>query len=86
MAYQVIVPKAVQKQIDALPHRIGVKISEHIAALADDPRPRGYIKLRGFSNQYRIRIGNYRIRYRIDDNKVIVFVLSATHRKDAYKD
>ena len=61
MAYRLIIPKPVQKDIDRLPHPIQHRVNDQIQSLAEDPRPYGYIKLKGTTNQYRIRIGNYRV-------------------------
>jgi mRNA interferase RelE/StbE len=55
-----------------------------IANLAVNPRPFGYKKLKG-EEAYRIRVGDYRIIYEIDDGKIIVTVVSVGNRKDIYK-
>ena len=86
MSYQVIIPKPAQKQLDNLPKDIGDRMVEKILLFAEDPRPPGTKKLKGYDNEYRIRVGNYRIRYEIDDEQSIVTVLSCRHRKDAYRD
>ena len=86
MAYQVLIPRTVQKMLDALPHRVRLQIGERILTLADNPRPPGSIKLKGYEDQYRIRVGRYRVRYTINDEQLIVVVISCKHRKDAYKD
>lgn len=59
-------------------------IKTAIASLADDPRPYGYKKLKG-EDAYRIRVGDYRVIYEIDDGKIIVTVVSVGHRKAIYK-
>ena len=64
----------------ALQNRIRLKL----LALEDNPRPFGSQKLRG-SDYYRIRIGNYRIIYAIDDAPREVRILDIGHRKDVYK-
>jgi len=58
-------------------------IKTAIASLADDPRPYGYKKLKG-EDAYRIRVGDYRVIYEIDDGKIIVTVVSVGHRKAIY--
>jgi mRNA interferase RelE/StbE len=85
MTYRLSVPKAVQKQLDALPQKIHRRVSEHILALTDNPRPPGCIKLKGYKDQYRIRIGDYRVRYKIDDDGLLVVLISCKDRKDVYK-
>ena len=85
MPYQVVIPKTVQKQLDRLPHDVRLKIGEELVLLAENPRPFGYIKLRGYQDQYRIRVGDYRIQYRIRDEELVVLIVSLRHRKDAYR-
>jgi mRNA interferase RelE/StbE len=52
--------------------------------LATNPRPPGCCKLAGTSDRYRIRVGDYRIIYRVDDGKVVVLVLLIGHRREVY--
>jgi mRNA interferase RelE/StbE len=52
--------------------------------LSADPRPPGCRKLAGTSDRYRIRVGDYRIIYRVDDGKVTVLVLLIGHRREVY--
>jgi len=60
------------------------RLDEAIESLADDPRPPGCRKLAGTSDRYRVRVGDYRIVYRIDDGKVTVLVLLVGHRREVY--
>jgi mRNA interferase RelE/StbE len=55
-----------------------------IAALAHDPRPSGVEKLHGVEGRYRVRQGDYRIIYVIDDALRRVIVLKVRHRREAY--
>jgi mRNA interferase RelE/StbE len=84
MKYTVLVERYAQKQLLKLDKKVIPTIKMAIAGLAEDPRPLGYIKLRG-EDAYRIRVGNYRIIYEIDDDKIIVTVITVGHRKDVYK-
>jgi mRNA interferase RelE/StbE len=59
-------------------------IKASIADLADNPLPSGYKKHKS-EDAYRIRVGNYRVIYEIEDDKIIVTVVSIGHRKDIYK-
>ena len=86
MQYQVIVPRPVQKQLDGLPESIRDRVITRIVALKENPRPHDCVKLKGYENEYRIRIGNYRVRYEIRDQESIVLLLHCRHRKDVYKD
>ena len=85
MTYTIIIPKAVQKQLDALPddvYRIAVKVQQLVA---ENPRPDGVVKLKGSENEYRIRIGDYRVRYEIADEQLTILLLQCKHRKDVYR-
>ncbi len=86
MTYRVIVPKPVQKQLDSLPDSIRERIIRRIMVLTDNPRPPGVVKLKGYENEYRIRIGDYRVRYEIRDDELVVLLLHCKHRKDAYRE
>jgi mRNA interferase RelE/StbE len=85
--YTVTVLKPAEKAIG----RLGAKEQKQVRAAIDDlqnePRPVGYIKLKGDHNppQYRMRTGDYRIVYNIDDAIVTVTVINAGHRKDIYE-
>lgn len=85
MSYTVIFPKPVQKQLDSLPDEIRDRILEKIVLLAENPRPEGVVKLKGYENEYRIRIGDYRVRYEIKDEESVVVLLHCKHRKDVYR-
>ncbi len=84
MSYRIIIPKSVQKQLNNLPEKQRQRIIEAIRFLADVPRPDGVKKLKGYDQTYRIRIGNYRVIYKIEDQEMVILILSAVHRKDAY--
>ena len=75
MIYKVIIPKPIQKQLDELQKDLKIRITDRILALAENPRPDGVVKLKGIENEYRIRIGDYRVRYEIEDQNLIVLVL-----------
>ncbi|MCY7389959.1 MAG: type II toxin-antitoxin system RelE/ParE family toxin [Leptolyngbyaceae cyanobacterium CAN_BIN12] len=85
MTYTIITPKGVQKQLDALPDDVCDRVVAKIQQLAENPRPDGVVKLKGFDNEYRVRISDYRIRYEIDDEELVILLLQCKHRKDAYK-
>ena len=86
MNYQVIIPKPVQQQLDNLPDNVYDRVMKQIISLKENPRPHGCIKLRGYDNEYRIRIGDYRVSYEINDQQLIIILLHCKHRKNAYKD
>lgn len=84
MKYQVFIERYALKQIMKLDKQVIPVIKTTIEALAENPRPNGYKKLKG-EDAYRVRVGSYRIIYEINDNKIIVTVVSVGHRKDIYK-
>ena len=84
--YEVIVPKNVQKVIDALSdEKLRDRIKEKLEALVEDPYPNGVAKIKGHNTRYRIRIGDYRIIYDIDDGKLLILVVNFQHRREVYK-
>lgn len=84
MMYTVLIERYAQKQIMKLDKKLIPVIKAAIADLADNPRPHGYKKLKG-EDAYRIRVGDYRVIYEIDDDIILVTVVSVGHRKDVYK-
>jgi mRNA interferase RelE/StbE len=73
------------KEIRNLPRDVMNRIVPRIVALANEPRPSGCKKLKGSADLYRIRVGDYRILYTIDDKGKIVIVRAVRHRQQAYE-
>ena len=84
MKFTVLIERYALKQILNLDKKVIPLIKSAISDLADNPRPFGYKKLKG-EEAYRIRVGVYRIIYDIDNNRIIVTVVSVGHRKEIYK-
>ncbi len=82
--YKIVVSKSVSKELVKLPIGINNKIIPAIKLLAGNPRPKGSKKLKGMNSTWRIRIGDYRIIYIIDDVVLIVDIRKVGHRKDIY--
>ncbi len=82
--YKVVVKKSVRKDIKGLAKKDVKRILSDILALADDPRPPGVKKLSG-QERYRLRQGNYRILYTIEDDKLIICVVKVGDRRDVYR-
>lgn len=76
---------AVYKQLQQLPRQVFSAALNAIIALTDNPRPAGVKKLVGSRSDWRIRIGEYRIIYEIDDTAKTVTVLQVEHRRSAYR-
>ena len=85
MKYAVLLEKSAARFLLRLRDaKLKSRLDEAIESLADDPRPPGCRKLAGTTDRYRVRVGDYRIVYRIDDGKVTVLVLLVGHRREVY--
>ena len=85
MKYTIIISKSVQKQISRLSNELQKRVIGKISGLQEEPRPTGIVKMKGYSNEYRLRVGNYRIRYEIDDSQRIIKILQCKHRREVYR-
>ncbi len=86
MSYKVFYSKTALKEIKLLPKQYAKKIYEKSEMLAENPRPTGCKKLVGNKEEiWRIRIGDYRILYTIEDQVKIVDIRKVGHRKDIYE-
>lgn len=82
--YSIFFRQSVEKDLSAFPKNDVKKILQRIKALAEDPRPTGCEKLTG-QDRYRVRQGNYRIVYSIQDTELTVWVVKVGHRKEVYR-
>lgn len=84
MKYQISFGKKAEKQFTKLPRATQVRLMQKIDMLAINPRPSGVTKLSGEEAIYRIRDGDYRIVYSIQDTALMVLVVKIGHRRDIY--
>lgn len=84
MPYEIIIEKTARKALKAIQREDQIIIAQAITDLADEPRPSGCIKMKG-RDAWRIRVGDYRIIYEIEDVILIVTVVTIGHRRDVYK-
>jgi mRNA interferase RelE/StbE len=84
MKYAVQLNKKIKKSLSKLPRTEAQRILDKIAELADNPRPHGSKKLQGYE-LYRIRVGDWRIIYAIEDDVLLVLIVSIKSRGKAYK-
>lgn len=84
MSYRVFILPRARKQLDALPPQQSYGIESKIDELRETPRPNGCKKLTA-RDAWRIRLGNYRIIYKIDDTTKIVTVVDVGHRREIYR-
>ena len=84
MKYEVYIEKAAQRSLARVPQPHQDRMVGAIAGLADEPRPAGAKKLGG-RTAWRIRIGDYRVIYEVDDDHHTILVVSAGNRRDIYR-
>ncbi|MGD1045730.1 MAG: type II toxin-antitoxin system RelE/ParE family toxin [Bacteroidota bacterium] len=84
MAYKVLVKPSAQKDLDALPETEVIKILSKISNLGSEPRPVGVQKLHD-QEGYRIRSGNYRILFEVNDTSKMLLIYRVKHRKEVYR-
>ena len=82
--YSVTVSKSAKKTLSKLPNEVIKKILDALDDLVEEPRPMGYIQLKGRSG-YRIRVGNYRVIYDVNDGELLILVVEIGNRKEIYK-
>jgi mRNA interferase RelE/StbE len=81
--YRIVIEKYAEKQLAKISPPYFDKIVNAIQSLAENPRPHGYKKLKGRPG-YRIRIGDYRVIYKIEDAVLTVYVIDIGNRKNIY--
>jgi mRNA interferase RelE/StbE len=87
-SYEVSLTSAARRTLETLkPKNVAIarRIVHAIAALSDNPRPPGASTLQGGEGLIRIRVGDYRIVYRVDAGKLTVLVVTIGHRSDVYR-
>ncbi len=82
--YKVLFRNSVKKDFDKIPKKDLRKVLKLISSLSDNPRPSGVRKLSG-EDKYRLRKGNHRIIYSIQDSELTVWVVKVGHRKNIYR-
>ena len=82
--YRVELRRSSQKALDRLQKQELFKIISTLVELEQNPRPKGIEKIRG-TELWRIREGDYRLIYHIDDGKKIITVVRIGHRRDVYR-
>ena len=85
MAHSILLRPAAARDLRALPSDTRSRIEKAIDRLVDDPRPPGARKLVGVSDEWRLRVGDYRVVYLIDDRAREVEVIRVAHRREVYR-
>lgn len=83
--YKITFARSARKELQALPVDAAERVLEKIESLAVNARPAGCKKLSGAIGLWRVRVGQYRVIYEIDDNSRIVDVVVVRHRRDVYR-
>jgi len=83
--YKLEISATAEKQLKKLDRGDQIRLLRTIQRLAEEPRPKGCRKLRGYVDVYRLRVGTYRILYRVENHRLVVLVLKIGHRKDIYR-
>ena len=84
MHYAVHLIRSAEKELNRLPLTVYNRLRVKILSLEENPRPRGVKRLSG-REEYRLRVGDYRILYLIDDKRSTVTVIAVGHRREVYR-
>ena len=83
--YAVSFRRSAEKDLHRLDATVQRRVIKAVEGLADTPRPSGCKKLQGSEDTYRIRVGDYRVIYSVDDSILIVAIERIRHRRDVYR-
>jgi len=83
--YTVELKPPARKELEALPDDLLARVVHKLESLAGNPRPTGCRKLRGYKDQWRVRVGDWRVIYIIDDKAKLVSVTRIGHRREVYE-
>ena len=85
MKYQVEWQTTALKEYAKLQPALQSRVKAAAKALEDNPRPVGSLKMAGERDLYRVRVGDYRLIYRIKDDIVLIVIVRVRHRREAYR-
>ncbi|HEV2198901.1 MAG TPA: type II toxin-antitoxin system RelE/ParE family toxin [Bryobacteraceae bacterium] len=83
--YAVEVKPPARKELEALPNSVLSRVVRKLESLGNTPRPAGCKKLKGFKDQWRVRVGDWRVVYIVDDTAKVVTVTRIAHRREVYE-
>jgi mRNA interferase RelE/StbE len=86
MPYELYIERRAEKDLKKLEAPLFSEIVARIKELADNPHPPGSKKIAGSHNDWRIRIGSYRVLYEIDNKTKTIKIMRVKHRREAYRD
>jgi len=85
MAYAIEFAPSAKRELKKLPREAQLKLNQRIESLSIEPRPRGSKKLKGATELWRIRVGDYRVVYEVRDKILVVLVVRVAHRREVYR-
>jgi mRNA interferase RelE/StbE len=85
VAHRIVMTAAARRGMLALPKDVVRRIDACILALVQKPRPPRSVKLKGETDLWRVRVGDYRILYQIEDDRLLVIVIRVAHRREVYR-
>ncbi len=83
--YDLRIGRSAERELENLEPQMGRRILAAVETLASEPRPRQARKLVGSADSFRLRIGQYRVLYQVDDSARMVTVIAVGHRRDIYR-
>jgi mRNA interferase RelE/StbE len=83
--YAITFARSARRELERLERSLVQRVLLRIEELAADPRPSGCRKLQGGSDLWRIRIGDYRVVYTVNDGQRVVDVVAVRHRREVYR-
>jgi mRNA interferase RelE/StbE len=84
-SYHVVLTSSAEKELQRLPRQVIARMISRLENLGSNPRPPGCKKLKGGDREWRVRVGDYRAVYTIDDTKLLVEVTRIRHRSEVYE-
>ena len=84
-SYVVEIKLSARKELEALPDNVLSRVIRKMESLGQQPRPAGCKKLKGYKDQWRVRVGDWRLLYVIDDADKLVSITRIAHRRDVYE-
>ncbi len=85
MSYRLILKPSAERDVQRLPRSVERRVLDRLARIEAEPRAPGSVKLAGAKATYRVRVGDWRIVYEIDDARRIIFVTIVAHRREVYR-
>jgi mRNA interferase RelE/StbE len=86
IVYRLVIKSSAAKELEAVGQKADrARLVASIQSLAEQPKPLGVEKLSGHIDLYRIRVGNYRVVYEIDNGQIMLTVIKVGHRKEIYR-